>query len=339
MTVFDMNSRLRPYQRQVYRDVMASIWGRRGLTFTVAMARQGGKNELSAMVELSLLTVMQKWGGSLVKAAPTFNPQALVSLHRLRDRVADAGMGANWRLEGGNVARIERARQTFLSADPSANVVGATADLLLEIDEAQDVDAEKFLKEFRPMGASGNATTVLYGTPWDGATLLEVLAEEGLELERRDGLRRHFAFDWQAVAESSPDYGDYVETERLRLGEEHPIFRTQYRLLPVAPGEGMFTRSQLARLRGEHPRLRVPRPGYAYVAGVDVAGEPWGVSERPTALVLDANLDSPAERGGRDATVVTVGELEPAPADASDGGGPSCASSSTTAGPASPITP
>ena len=101
--MFNVHLRLRPYQLQVYRDVMASITGRRGLTFTVAMARQGGKNELSAMVELSLLTVMQKWGGSLVKAAPTFNPQALVSLHRLRDRVADAGMGANWRLEGGNV--------------------------------------------------------------------------------------------------------------------------------------------------------------------------------------------------------------------------------------------
>ncbi|MDE2968969.1 MAG: hypothetical protein OXT51_02550 [Chloroflexota bacterium] len=84
--------------------------------------------------------------------------------------------------------------------------------------------------------------------------------------------------------------------------------------MPVAPGEGMFSRSQLARLRGEHPRLRVPRPGYTYVAGVDVAREPWGAPDRPTALVLDAGLDSPAERGGRDATVVTVGEIEPTPA-------------------------
>ena len=316
----DVFLRLRPYQRQVYQDVLDSVTDRRGLTFTVAMARQGGKNELSAVLELTVLMAAFRAGGSLVKAAPTFNPQALISLRRLRERVADVGLAELWRVEGGNVVHLDRAQQTFLSADPSANVVGATADLLLEIDEAQDVDAGKFFKEFRPMGASGNATTVLYGTPWDGATLLETLAEEGLELERRDGLRRHFAFDWQAVAECSPDYAGYVETERQRLGDEHPLFRTQYRLLPVAPGEGMFSRSQLARLRGDHPRLRAPRPGFTYVAGVDVAGEPWGAAERPTALILDAaGLDGPAERGGRDATVVTVGELEPAPADPAGG--------------------
>lgn len=318
MTVLDPSLRLRPYQFQVYSAVMRSIFARRGLTFTVAMARQGGKNELSALLELSLMSFLLSTGVRLVKAAPTFNPQALLSLRRLRERTVDAGFGRYWHVEGGNVVRLNRAQQTFLSAGPSANVVGATADLLLEIDEAQDVHAEKFFKEFRPMGASGNATTVLYGTPWDGATLLESLAEEGLELERRDGFRRHFSFDWQTVADFNPQYAAYAETERLRLGDEHPLFRTQYRLLPVAPGEGLFSRSHLARLRGEHSRLRAPRPGHAYVAGVDVAGEPWGAAERPSALVLDARLngdnhETPAPRGGRDATVVTVGELDPRP--------------------------
>ena len=53
----------------------------------------------------------------------------------------------------------------FLSAHEQSNVVGATADLLLEVDEAQDVDEEKFAKEFLPMAAAQNATIVLYGTP------------------------------------------------------------------------------------------------------------------------------------------------------------------------------
>ena len=172
---------------------------------------------------------------------------------------------------------MERAQQTFLSAEPTSNVVGATADVLLELDEAQDVERDKFLKEFRPMGATGNATTVLYGTPWDGGSLLETMSEENRELERKDGVRRDFRFDWEAVAACSPLYGRYVESERARLGEEHPLFRTQYRLLPIAPGEGMFNRGQLALLRGGHARLRGPLPGRVYVAGVDVAGEPWGV--------------------------------------------------------------
>ena len=84
------------------------------------------------------------------------------------------------------------------------------------------------------------------------------MAEENRELERRDGVRRDFRFDWEAVAACSPLYRRYVESERDRLGEEHPLFRTQYRLQPIAAGEGMFNRGQLAQLRGEHSRLRGP---------------------------------------------------------------------------------
>ena len=331
---------LRRYQLEIARAVFASAMRRRGLTFTVEIARQGGKNEVSAQLGVWLLSWERvvNGDGKLVKAAPTFNPQALVSLRRLRDRLSDSGLGARWWMEGGNIVRLGRAQQTFLSAEPTANVVGATADTLLELDEAQDVDRDKFIKEFRPMGATGNATTVLYGTPWDGGTLLETMSEENRELERKDGVRRDFRFDWEAVAACSPLYRQYVESERDRLGEEHPLFRTQYRLLPIAAGEGMFNRGQLAQLRGEHSRLRGPRPGRVYVAGVDVAGEPWGASERahgePWGATLrqaqgerslgdgyggDPSTSSgrtvgggygPAQVGGRDATVVTIGELE-----------------------------
>ena len=271
---------LRPYQSAIYWAARESVVRRRGLTMTVEIARQGGKNEISAQLGIWLLAYFSGKGGKLVKAAPTFNPQALVSLRRLQDRLDDGGFAGKWRLEGGNIVRLDRAQQTFLSAEPTSNVVGATADVLLELDEAQDVDRDKFLKEFRPMGATGNATTVLYGTPWDGGSLLETMSEENRELERKDGVRRDFRFDWEAVAACSPLYGRYVESERERLGEEHPLFRTQYRLLPIAPGEGMFNRSQLALLRGGHARLRGPLPGRVYVAGVDVAGEPWGAQRR-----------------------------------------------------------
>ena len=198
---------LRPYQGEIFKAVIESVWNRRGLTFTVEIARQGGKNEVSAQLGMLLMSLSMRQGAKLVKAAPTFNPQALVSLRRLRDRLGRLRPGeARWWMEGGNIVRLGRAQQTFLSAEPTANVVGATADALLELDEAQDVDRDKFIKEFRPMGATGNATTVLYGTPWDGGTLLESMAEENRELERRDGVRRDFRFDWEAVAACSPLY-------------------------------------------------------------------------------------------------------------------------------------
>jgi hypothetical protein len=60
--------------------------------------------------------------------------------------------------------RLGSARQVFLSADESSNVVGHTSDLLLEVDESQDINQDKYSKEFRPMASSTNATTVHYGT-------------------------------------------------------------------------------------------------------------------------------------------------------------------------------
>ncbi|MEK7777833.1 MAG: hypothetical protein AAB303_04335, partial [Chloroflexota bacterium] len=66
---------LRPYQVEVGRAVLRSVLERRGLTFTVEVARQGGKNELSAQLEVLLLTLFMAHGGNLVKAAPTYVPQ------------------------------------------------------------------------------------------------------------------------------------------------------------------------------------------------------------------------------------------------------------------------
>ena len=47
--------RLRPYQAEAGRAIVAAALEGRGLTFTVVMARQAGKNELSAVLELFLL--------------------------------------------------------------------------------------------------------------------------------------------------------------------------------------------------------------------------------------------------------------------------------------------
>jgi len=296
-----IKQKLRPYQEEVGRAVLESVLNRRGLTFTVEMARQGGKNELSAQLELLLLTLGMARGATLVKAAPTFAPQCLISLRRLTERLDDAGFRGSWSREGAHVIRLGRARQLFLSAEPTANVVGMTADPLLEVDEAQEVDGEKFWKEFRPMGAATNATTVLYGTPWDGASLLEEVKGANLEAERKDGVRRHFSFDWEVVAACNPLYRRYVEAERARLGEEHPLFRTQYLLLPIAGRGGLFSPQQLAGMQGSHPRQHAPAPGGVYVAGLDVAGG-GGAS---TNSIQEVSAGS-----ARDATVLTIGELD-----------------------------
>ncbi|OGN94848.1 MAG: hypothetical protein A2Z75_03375 [Chloroflexi bacterium RBG_13_50_10] len=288
---------LRPYQREVARHILESIQGNLGLTFSVEIARQGGKNELSAHVEVLLLTMFMAAGGNIIKCSPTFKPQTIISMSRLKERLDDFGFNGNWFTEAGYIVRLGSARQIFLSADGSSSVVGHTADILLEIDESQDVAKDKYTKEFRPMASASNATTVHYGTTWDDAALLEEIKQTSLELEKKDGVRRHFRYDWQEIARYNPNYKAFVESERERLGEEHPLFRTQYALLPIRGGGGFLTSQQLAQLRGNHSRLSQPEERRAYVAGIDFAGE----SEQLEDEVLTLS--------GRDATVITIAEV------------------------------
>ena len=276
--------KLRPYQLEVAGAAMDSIQRGMGLTLSVEISRQGGKNELSAHLEVLLLTLNIARGGSLIKCSPTFRPQAVISLERLRQRLDDYGFSGIYRSQMGYVLGLGNARAVFLSADGSSSVVGHTADILLEIDEAQDVDREKYTRDFRPMGSATNVTTILYGTTWDDSTLLEETKRANLELEKSDGLRRHFRYDWQEVGRHNPGYVRFVEAERQRLGENHPLFRTQYALLPVMGGGGFLSRQQIALMMGEHPRQSCPPAGAGagagrkgtYVAGVDLAGEHAG---------------------------------------------------------------
>ncbi len=265
--------KLRPYQQEVAKAVMDSVQNGKGLTFSMEIARQGGKNELSAQLEVLLLTLYMDAGGSLIKCSPTFKPQTIISMQRLRERLSDFGFDGIYHSEMGYIIGLGAARVIFLSAEESSSVVGHTASILLEVDEAQDVSKEKYAKEFRPMGAATNVTTVHYGTTWDETTLLEEIKQQNMELERKDGLKRHFRYDWHEVARSNPEYASYVESERSRLGENHPLFRTQYALLPISGGGGFLSRQQVALMLGKHERQRCPERGLVYIAGIDLAGE------------------------------------------------------------------
>jgi len=155
-------------------------------------------------------------------------------------------------------------------------------------------------KDFKPMGATTNATTVHYGTTWDDSTLLEEIKQTNCELERKDGIKRCFRYDWQEVAKYNPDYLAYVERERERLGENHPLFLTQYCLMPIRGGGGFLSPQQRAQLQGEHTRKHQPEPKKVYVAGIDLAGE----AEEEEGARLKAL------KPRQDSTVVTIGELD-----------------------------
>ena len=305
---------LYPYQCEIAEAIIASIAHGDGRVFTVMMARQSGKNQLSAILEAYLLTCMKH--GTIVKAAPTFSPQITNSRLRLlsmldtpltRERV--------WQSQGHIIGLAPQAdtallhahagpRVMFFSAGNESNVVGATADLLLEIDEAQDVSRDKFDRDFRPMASTTNATTILYGTAWSDSTLLAQQRAVNLELEQRTGIRTHFEFDWHTLAAINPAYRTFVEHEIERLGEDHLAIQTQYFLRPIS-GAGYFLNAlQHTLLQGTHPWEYEPQDEGWYIAGMDVAGE-----ERPALSTVSGATQSASRSAQRDSTVITIGRI------------------------------
>ena len=269
-----MTIQLRPYQAEPARAIIRDARLGGGHTFTVLMSRQAGKNELSAWIEKVLLVANMANPHAIgVKTAPTLTPQLRNSIRRLRAHLDAAGFRNAYALEEGHLLTLGAAAWNFLSAAPGASVLGATAGLLLEADEAQDIDPDRFTKDFRPMAASTAATTVLYGTPRSEDDLLLATVAENKARERKDGLQRHFEYPWQEVAKHVPAYARYVEAERIRLGPTHPLFTSQYDLTPL-PGTGrLLSPAQLTNLQGSHDRRHFAKPGETHAAGLDVAGE------------------------------------------------------------------
>lgn len=278
---------LRPYQRRVFLPLLRGLLTIRHEQFTLLMPRQSGKNQLAATLVTALLLTHARRGGSIVVCAPTFRPQAAISLERTRAILEPAARRAriapsyeDHRIRCGNAEAI------FLSASGQAQVAGHTASIALLADEAQDIDADWFDRQFRPMAASTGAPALLFGTPWDGHSLLEraIASNAGRTIA---GIPLHHTVTWQEVARDVPIYGHYIERERQRLGAQNPLFLSQYELIAARQVSRLFSQSALEQLEGSHPLLRAPRAGERYIGGLDPAGS------------------------GPDATVLAIGRLMP----------------------------
>jgi hypothetical protein len=156
------------------------------------------------------------------------------------------------------------------------------------------------------MAATRNATTILYGTPWREGNLLDAVKKQNLDLERLDGIKRHFRYDWEEVAACNPDYRSFAEAERARLGESHPTFRSQYALLNVSDGGGFFTGDHLISMLGDFPRHRSPRPGATYVGGLDFGGEGKSAADSTVLTIAEVSGVGDARPATRDSRRIHV---------------------------------
>jgi hypothetical protein len=292
---------LRAYQQGVAEAVVNSVTNKAGLSLVVMFPRQSGKNELQAQLEAYLLWMYSNKPAEIVKVSPTWRPQSMTSMRRL-ERVLKANKftATMWQRESGYIFRVGEARIYFLSGAGESNIVGATASLLLEVDEAQAVAIDKFDREVAPMAAASHATRVFWGTAWTAQTLLARELRASQAEEARDQVRRVFRVSAEEVAAEVPEYGSFVAEQVARLGRMNLTVRTQYFSEEIDAEAGLFPTQRLALMEGGHAWQERPQAGETYAFLLDVGGEEnveekaaGGREHDATALVIVA-----VERGG-----------------------------------------
>lgn len=276
-----------------------------GLPVCFIAARQSGKNESNARLEARLLAKYSSWPKHLeiVKCAPTWRPQCLISKERFQ-RVTNTPLFQvllRPRWSEGYIVTIGSASMKLVSADPKANNVGLTASMLLSADEAQNIFVDKFDVNFKPMVLDTGAPIAMSGTSWHIDSLLERQRYLAAEAEQRLGFRLLYVFPWDRIAEENPRYGELVSADIRQYGEDHILIQTQYCCKPIDSAGMLLSGSECAMMIGDHGRAVAPTDGRTYVAGVDFAS----CREQSD----DELLKNPQARKLRDSTVVTIGEL------------------------------
>jgi terminase large subunit-like protein len=307
---------LRPYQSLIALAVKDSIIHKKGLTFVVILPRQSGKNEVQRHIFGWLLCRAAEIGGTIVSVAPTFKPQTINAMERMRLTLdANIATRGQWHSSAGFIFRFEKARLQFFSGEHTSKVVGATADLLLSVDEAQDIEPGKFDKDFDPMTASTNATRVFWGTAWTSRTLLARQIRVAREEEKQDGIQRVFFYTGDDVAKIVPEYAAHLERVVKEKGRQHPLVKTQYFNEEIDAQAGMFNAGRLAMIQSSQQSAvgSQPSTGCTYAFLIDVAG-----MDEANVGGVDAGLGGykarPYNDGignpGRDSTTLTVVEID-----------------------------
>ena len=301
---------LRSYQSEALRVIYDSVGSGKGGNYTVTFPRQSGKNETQAQLESAVMAANLYRGGSIIKLLPTEKNQGEVSRKRL-----EGTLYGEHHQNAKNIRALKtktaygKTEVRYLSASPNAAIVGATADLMLEVDEAQLVPPEKFDREGAPMAAANNTVRVFWGTVWDDRTLLSRQSQLALREEAADGTKHVFRTTAAEVGREVPEYGEFVRGQIEGLGREHPAIRTQFFCEEISDLTGMFTPERCRQMRGDHEPQDYPEPGTSYVFLIDIAGademsvrdrQNYGFSDRRDATVLTICAVTMPERDPKD---------------------------------------
>src|SRR5688500_3140192 len=195
---------LRSYQVDPAQAVIESCLQGAGREFLWIFPRQSGKDEAVAQLCTFLLTLYHRTEAGIVHTYPT-SGQLAIGVGRLEQRLENLATGGRgWEKSKPMRRGLGEAQISFFSAHPQAEAEGATASLLLIVNETQDQDETIINRRFEPMRASANATMLYVGTV---RTTSDYLWRVKQRLEReaqQDGIKRVFLVSPEEVGAENP---------------------------------------------------------------------------------------------------------------------------------------
>lgn len=325
LTSIDLFSRLiiriplRPYQLEPANAVIQSCLHSQGSEFLWVFPRQSGKDETIAQLVVFLLTLFQRVDACIVHVYPT-QQQIPIGTTRLQRRLDNLWTAGHWWTKAKPIRLgIGKAMCAFFSGHAQSRAEGATANLLLIVNETQDQDEAIVERRFTPMRASTNASALFVGTVRTTTDYLWRVKTRLEDLQARDGERRVFIVTADQVGQSNPHYADFVANQIRLKGRQHPTVKTELFNEPLDTAAGLFPPRRIALMQGTHERQRSPLPVYGegrgggiYIATLDVAGQDEGTTDG-----MFADLVNPA----RDYTVATIFQVIPPVYGGDTGGG------------------
>lgn len=306
---------LRAYQIPLARRILESMILGDTSKITACWARQSGKSETLANTLAAALIMFPRLAPLFPNLLGRFKEGVWLGAFAPVDDMAD-------NIYGRIVARLTSDRALELMADPEidekvvgkgrelrlvrsgslvrkqtchprAQIEGRTYHVVL-IDEAQVADEKVVNKSISPMLASTRGTMILTGTPtYTKGVFYKIIQINKRKVTERGARQNHFEATWKDVARAHPDYGVYIQGEKLTIGEDSDEFRLSYRLQWLLD-RGMFTTSERMDELGDHTMQTVPAwHKTPVIVGIDPARK----QDSTVVTVVWVDWDRPDEFG------------------------------------------
>lgn len=317
---------LRPYQRSLAYRLIESLVIGDSEEITALWARQSGKSETLATVLAGCMVVLPKlamtypmlerfkrglWVGVF---APVDEQSEIVfgrivtrltsdrAFEILRDPEIDEkpeGKSRIIRLRSGSFCR----RQT---ASPRAKIEGSSYHIIV-VDEAQDCDDTVVRKSIHPMLAAYAGSMCKIGTPsYTKGDFYKAIQLNKRRATAKGKVRQnHYEYDWRTVSKYNPFYAQFIQKEKLRLGEDSEEFQMAYALKWMLERGMLVTEDELDYLGDPSMQLVKGWWRTPVVVGID----PARVRDSTVVTVCWVDWDHPDHAGFREHRILNWLEI------------------------------